>query len=256
MRPTPLAVRALRLGRMAAHIARGLLTLAFVFPRAGQARRDRLLRAWARKVLAIFAFRHVVDAPPGFDAQAPGRLYIGNHVSWMDIYAIQAVTAARFVAKAELASWPVLGRLIRQSGTLFIERARRTDTRRINQTLRAHLEAGEVIAVFPEGTTSDGREVLKFHANLLQSALDAGAPVVPFCVRYLDQRGHYTPAPAYIGDQTFWQSIRAVLRERRLTCEITFFAPLESTGRTRRELALAAESMIRERLAGYSRQDR
>lgn len=241
---------------MVAHIARGFATLAWTFPRATRKRRDQILRAWSRKVLQILSFRHVVDAPPGFDAAAGRRLYIGNHVSWIDIYALQAVTAARFVAKAELAAWPVLGRLIRASGTVFIERSKRSDTRRINQTLRTHLEAGEIIGVFPEGTTSDGRDVIKFHANLLQAALDAEAEIVPFCVRYLDTRGNYSEVPAFIGEQTFWQSIRRVLREKRLVCELTFFPPLDVAGRNRRELALAAEQQVRQRLLGHSRQNR
>ncbi|MBL8382616.1 MAG: 1-acyl-sn-glycerol-3-phosphate acyltransferase [Burkholderiales bacterium] len=241
---------------MAIHLVRGLSTLALVFPRATPARRDRLIRAWGRKVLAIFSVRLVVDPPPGLDLAARRRLYVGNHVSWLDIYALQSVTAARFVAKAELATWPLIGRLIRQSGTVFIERSKRSDTRRINQTLRAHLEAGDVIAVFPEGTTSDGRDVRKFHANLLQAALDADAEIVPFCLRYLDTQGNYAEAPAYIGDLTFLQSVARVLRERRLVCELTFFPPLERAGRGRRELAAAAEQQVRLRLHGHSRQDR
>jgi len=254
--PTPILTRTWRLARLAAHIGGGLLTLATVFPRVKRHRRDQIVRAWSRKVLAILSLRLVVDLPPGFDTAAGRRLYIGNHVSWLDIYALQAVTAARFVAKSELAAWPVLGRLIRESGTVFIERGKRSDTRRINQTLRAHLEAGETIAVFPEGTTSDGRDVLKFHGNLLQAALDAEAQITPFCLRYLDTRGNYSEAPAYIGELTFWQSVRRVLRERRLVCELTFFPPLEVAGRVRRELAAAAEAQVRERLHGYSRQDR
>lgn len=241
---------------MVSHISAGMLTLAFTFPGAKPARRDQLLRAWARKVMQILSLRHVVDAPPGFNPHAPRRLYIGNHVSWLDIYAIQAVTAARFVAKAELANWPVLGRLVRESGTVFIERGKRSDTRRINHTLREHFNAGYVIAVFPEGTTSDGRDVMKFHANLLQSAIDANVEIVPFCVRYLDTRGNYSEVPAFIGDLTFWQSIRRVLREKRLVCEVTFFAAMAVEGRSRRELALAAEQMVRERIRGHSRQDR
>jgi 1-acyl-sn-glycerol-3-phosphate acyltransferase len=249
-------LRGLRLARMGMHLLRGLATLAFVFPRADRRRRDGLVRAWGAKLLRIFAVRLRVDAPPGFDLRVGRRLLVGNHVSWLDIYALQAVVAARFVAKAELATWPVLGRLIRQSGTVFIERARRADTLRINHTIAAHLGDDEVIAVFPEGTTSDGRAVRKFHANLFQAAIEADAEVVPFCLRYLDARGHYSEAPAYIGEMSFWQSIRRVLRERRLTCELTIFAPLTHAGRSRRELAAAAERMVAERLRGHSRQDR
>jgi len=243
---------------MAVHIVRGLLTLAIIFPGATPQKRNHLIRAWGHKVLGIFAVSLTVHKPHDFDPapERGKRLYIGNHISWMDIYAVQAVTATRFIAKSELRTWPVLGRLMVQSGTVFIERAKRSDTRRINETIREHLEGGTMIAVFPEGTTSDGRDVRKFHGNLLQAALDASAEIVPFCLRYTDAQGHYTGAPAYIDELTMWDSINLVLREKRLHCELTFFSPLAREGRGRRELAAAAEGMIRERVKGFTPQDR
>jgi 1-acyl-sn-glycerol-3-phosphate acyltransferase len=256
MRPTAFLVRAWRLWRMTIHVVRGLLTLAFVFPRTDGPGRDKRVRRWGGHVLKIFAVGQVVVKPPGFDVAARKRLYIGNHVSWLDIYALQAVTAARFVAKKELSQWPVLGRLIRESGTVFIEREKRRDTLKINQTLQESLSRGDVLAVFPEGTTTDGRDVQKFHGNLLQGALDCGAEIVPFCLRYLDEHGEPTTIPAYIGEMTFWDSIQNVLRARRLGCELTFYAPLEVEGRSRRDLAYAAETLVRQRLSGYTSEDR
>ena len=241
---------------MVLHLAQGLATIAIVFPRAGRPRRDRLIRQWDAKLLKLFAVRVSVDAPHGFDARAPQRLFVGNHVSWLDIYVMQAITASRFVAKSELAAWPVLGRLVRDTGTIFIERARRSDTRRINSVLKQHLSDGDIIAVFPEGTTSDGGDVRKFHANLFQSALDAGAQIVPFCLRYTDAKGQLSTAPAYLNDLTFWDSVKLTLREPRLRCELTIFSPLETAGRDRRQLAHAAETLVRQRLQGHTRQDR
>ena len=253
---TSLSTRALRLARMALHIAQGLATMAFVFPRVNQARRNRLIRAWDAKVLKIFALRMSVDMPPGFELAHPKRLYIGNHISWIDVFALQSVTGARFVAKSELAAWPVLGKLIAMSGTVFIERVKRADTRRIVRTIGEHLDGGEVIAVFPEGSTSDGRDVMKFHGNLLQSALDAGAQIVPFCLRYTDAKGRFTMAAAYVGEMSLWESLRLMLREKKLHCELTVFAPLDTAGRDRRRLAHAAETLVRQRLQGHTRQDR
>ena len=255
-RVTSLVTRATRLARAAAHLAQGLVTLAWVFPRATRARRERLMRAWDGKLLRIFGVRVMVDAPPGFDLVHPKRLYIGNHISWLDIFALQAVTAARFVAKSELAAGAVFGRLVRQSGTVFIERTRRADTRRINTVLREHLTQGEVIAVFPEGATSDGREAKKFHANLLQAALDAEAQIVPFCLRYTDTSGHYTDAACYVGEMTLWQSLKRILREPAVRCELTIFAPLDTQGRDRRQLAHAAQSLVHQRLQGHTNRDR
>ena len=246
----------MRLGRVVVHLVQGLVTIAFVFPRVSQARRDRLIRAWGAKLLKLFSVRLTVEAPDGFEPGAPKRLYVGNHVSWLDIYALQTITGARFVAKSELAAWPAVGKLISGTGTLFIERGKRSDTRRINSVLKTHLSAGDVIAVFPEGTTSDGAGVRKFHANLFQSALDAQAQIVPFCLRYTDAKGRFTLAPAYIDDLTFWDSVKLTLREHRLHCELTIFSPLETAGRNRRELAHAAETLVRQRLQGHTRQNR
>ena len=241
---------------MGVHILRGFALLATVFPRATPKKRNQLVRAWGHHILRIFAMSLTVEKPYDFDPTAGKRLLIGNHVSWIDIYVLQALTAARFVAKSELAAWPVLGHLIARSGTVFIERGKRSDTRRINQTIMDRLDEDTTIGVFPEGTTTDGRDVLKFHANLLQAALDCGAEIVPFCLRYTDAQGHYTDIPAYHGDQTFWESIKQMLRAKRLRCELTFFAPLVQDGRSRRELAAAAEAMVRERLQGHTSQDR
>jgi 1-acyl-sn-glycerol-3-phosphate acyltransferase len=241
---------------MGLHILRGFATLATVFPHATPERRDALVRAWGHQVLRIFAVSLSVVKPHDLDPQAGKRLLIGNHISWIDIYVLQAITAARFVAKSELAAWPVLGRLISQSGTVFIERGKRSDTLRINQTIRERLDGGAIIGVFPEGTTTDGRDVRKFHGNLLQAALDGQADIVPFCLRYTDAQGHYTNAPAYIDDLSFWDSIKLMLREKKLHCELTFFPPLARDGRSRRDLAAAAEQMVRERLQGHTNQDR
>jgi 1-acyl-sn-glycerol-3-phosphate acyltransferase len=255
-RPTALPVRAWRLTRMALHVVRGFATIAFVFPRISRERQDQLVRAWSHHVLGIFGVSISVAKPHDFDQMHGKRLFVGNHISWLDIYAVQSVTGARFVAKSELAAWPVLGRLMKNAGTVFIERAKRADTLRINQTVREHLEAGTVIAIFPEGTTSDGRDVLKFHGNLLQAAMDAGAQIVPFCLRYMDAQGHFTDIPAYYGDMTFWQSIKLVLRERKLHVDLGFFSPLATQDRSRRELAAAAEAIVRERVRGHTPQDR
>jgi 1-acyl-sn-glycerol-3-phosphate acyltransferase len=241
---------------MGLHIGQGFATLATAFPQATPARRNRMVRAWGHHVLRIFALSLTVVKPHDFDPHAPKRLLIGNHISWIDIYVLQAITAARFVAKSEVAAWPVLGKLAAGSGTVFIERGKRFDTRRINRMVQDRLESGEIIGVFPEGTTSDGRDIKKFHAGLLQAALDCGAEIVPFCLRYTDARGNYTGAAAYIDDMSFWDSIKLMLREKRLHCELTFFSPLVQEGRDRRELVAAAEAIIRERIMGHTSQDR
>ena len=116
-------------------------------------------------------------------------LVVANHVSWLDIFALHAVGPVRFIAKAEIERWPVLGGLVRGVGTLFIERARRHDTHRVNQEIARALAAGDIVAVFPEGTTTDGTALLPFKGSLLQPIIDAQGHVQPVAIRYRDADG-------------------------------------------------------------------
>ena len=122
----------------------------------------------------------------------PGAtLLLANHISWLDIVAIHAVAPqARFVSKADVLAWPLLGWLIKGAGTLFIERERKRDALRVLHQVAEALKAGDTVAVFPEGTTGDGATLLPFHANLLQAAIATGTPVQRVALRYSD------PAPS------------------------------------------------------------
>jgi 1-acyl-sn-glycerol-3-phosphate acyltransferase len=125
-------------------------------------RRQALIRRWSVALLAILHAELSINGwPPG--GLAGNVLIVANHVSWLDIFVIDAVQPSRFVAKADLAHWPLLGRLIAGVGTLFIERGRGHDAHRISHQARAALESGDVVAIFPEGKTGDGRVLLPFH---------------------------------------------------------------------------------------------
>ena len=119
------------------------------------------------------------------DGEMPANvLIVANHISWLDIFVLSSLQPARFIAKADLRRLPIAGRLIANVGTLFIERERRRDTHTVNRHTVEALTRGDVVAVFPEGTTSDGTGLLKFHSSLLQSAVDAKGHVQPIAIRY------------------------------------------------------------------------
>ena len=159
---------------------------------------------------------------------------------------LNALQPARFIAKAELDGWPVVRQLMIATGTLFIDRARRRDTHVVNLRAAEAIAGGDVVAVFPEATTSDGRDVRPFHGSLLQPIVDAGGHVLPIAIRYVDPEGRHTTAPAYIGDMTFAQSFWRITGERRLTVELYGAPPLPARERHRRELSHAAEAAIRQ----------
>lgn len=245
------ALAPLRLLGLVFLLLAGLPIAAFVFPWLAQPARNRTIRRWSALLCAVCGLRvrragvalPADLADTGMQAWSPGRLVLANHVSWIDIFALNAMLPGRFVAKAEIGRWPLLGRLVALSGTIFIERGRRHAVAAINHRVRDCLKAGESVVVFPEGTTTDGTHLLPFHSNLLAPAVDTGAPIWPVALRYTSD-GRPTRAPAFVGEQTLPESLWAILTAPRLAIEIAVLAPIEPKGATRHHLAALAEAAI------------
>lgn len=230
------AIRLLRLARLALHLAQGALTALLLFPFLPQSARNILIRSWSAKLLAILGIRLTMRG--GFPKHGKqGILFAANHISWLDIFLLNAVRPLRFVSKAEVRHWPVAGFLAAKAGTLFIERNRRHDTGRTNQDIENALRNGEHVALFPEGTTTDGSEVRHFHASLLQPAIDADVPLQAVAIRYSRDDGEIDTAPAYIGDLSFGDCLKQILRRPAIHAELRFAETVAPHGRNRRELA-------------------
>ena len=222
-----------RLSGAVLHVLLGLSICALVFPALGAPRRMHILGWWMRGLLARLGVALEASGTP-----QPGPvLLVANHVSWLDIVAIDAVVPARFVSKSEVRRWPVIGWMAACGGTLFIERERARDAVRVVHHMAEALRAQEIVAVFPEGTTSDGRAVLPFHANLLQAAIVTAAPVQPIVLRFADARSAFSPAAEYIGETTLGESVMRVLLADRLRVVVRVLAPVASADMPRRELA-------------------
>ena len=241
---TPPALRVVRGVRVTLHVFQGIATTALVFPVIGTPRRQALIRRWSRQLLEMLRVDLRVNGLP--EGGLPGNLLIvANHISWLDIFVIHAVRPSRFIAKAELRRWPVLGHLITGCGTLFLDRDRRRDAHRVNQQARDVLAAGDTIAIFPEGTTTDGRGMLPFKSSLLQPIIDARGHVQPIAIRYREPGGAHSDAPVYIDETTFLESFWCVLSEPSIVVEVRFGPTLTTHARHRRELAREAETFIR-----------
>lgn len=236
-----------RLGRTLAHLLHGLLTIVFVFPRLSQAQREIRVQDWSARMLACLGVKLVVEGHPA--AQGP-LLLVANHISWLDITSLHAARFCRFVSKADVARWPLIGALASGVGTLFIERSSRRDAMRVVQHMAASLRQGDVLAIFPEGTTGDGTRLLPFHANLLQAAIAAEAAVQPVALQFVDRRsGVQSRAPCYVGDDTLFGSVWRTLRAPGIAVVIRFGAPQTADGRDRRawgvDLRAAVEALYR-----------
>jgi len=244
VRPTPLPLRLWRTARVGVHLVEALVVSAVVFPFARTATKERLMRRWSERLLRMLA----IDARIcGVQDRSPlgNVLIVANHISWLDIFVLNMLQPARFIGKAELRRWPIVGRLIANVGTIFIERGRRRDTHKINRHAADALARGDVIAIFPEGTTSDGKELLPFHTSLLQPIIDAAGHVQPIAIRYRTTAGEFNDAPAYVGDTSFLTSFWCVTGMRRQVVELHVAPPLAARNRHRRELMRDAEGAIR-----------
>ena len=224
------------------HLLLGLWTIVVRFPRLSPEQRQMRVQAWALQLLALWGIHLRVIGQPVASGPA---LMVANHISWLDILVIHAARYCRFVSKSDVRDWPLIGRLATGAGTLYIERASRRDALRMVRDMADALQAGDVVAVFPEGTTSDGRELLPFHANLIQSAIAADAPVQPMALRFVDARtGDLTLAPCYVGDDTLIGSVWRTLTAGPITAVVNFGEPQRAEGRDRRQWAAALRATV------------
>jgi 1-acyl-sn-glycerol-3-phosphate acyltransferase len=234
-----------RLLRAVVHVAHGILIVLLRFRAYDAARRIERIEWWSRKTLRLMGIALQVEGQPA----AGGALMVANHISWLDITALHAVCPqARFVSKADVKHWPLLSHLADASNTLYLERERKRDALRVVHQMARALQNGDLIAVFPEGTTSDGRRLLPFHANLLQAAITTGAPVQPIALRFSDRQQPISAAVEFVGATTLAQSVWRVACGDGLTAHISLLEPRASANAERRALAEVLRADIAARL--------
>jgi 1-acyl-sn-glycerol-3-phosphate acyltransferase len=224
-----------RLWRALLHAIAGWLTITLLFPRWGEQRRQAIVQAWSQRMLRILGI------PLKVEGHAPAQgpvLLVANHISWLDILVMHAARHCRFVSKADVKHWPLIGTLATGGGTLYIEREKRRDAMRVVHHMRKSLLDGDILAVFPEGTTGDGRALLPFHGNLIQAAISADVPVQPVGLRFIDQATREdSDGPLYIGDDTLVGSLWRTLAGRPFVAQVRFGEPQKAEGRDRRRWA-------------------
>ena len=221
--------------RVLCHMLSGFAQILLRFPRLSKEQRDLRVQAWAVGMLLRLG---VALETVGVPAPAGPMLLVCNHISWLDILVLHAARHCRFVSKSDVRGWPLIGTLATGAGTLYVERASRRDVLRVVHQMVLALREGDVLAVFPEGTTGDGSDVLPFHANLIQAAISAQAPVQPVALQFVEGRaGMPSRAVSYMGDESLPGSIWRTLRAHDLRAVVVFGAPQLPLGRGRRAWA-------------------
>jgi 1-acyl-sn-glycerol-3-phosphate acyltransferase len=228
---------------MLGHGITAALILRLVFPRASPAGRRRILRWWAGKLLRIMGVATRIEGPPPGEAET-GAMIAANHVSWLDIFAISSVRPTRFIAKSEIRDWPLAGWIVERAGTIFIRRDRRREMVRINEQVRAALLEGDCVGLFPEGMTTEGDDLLKFHSSLFEAAVANHAHVHPAAIRYEHPDGSLCRAMAYVGELSFMQSMGLAIRQRGIVARVVFAPALGTEGLARREVAALTEERV------------
>ena len=234
-------LRATRWTRLGLHLLQGVLTIAAVYPFTGRDTHQALRRRWSLGLLRVLGMRLEHRG----EAVAPGCMLVANHVSWVDIFAINALAPSAFVSKAEVRTWPVIGWLAAKNDTIFLRRGSRGHARIINEETAALLDAGCNVAIFPEGTTTDGATLLHFHAALLQPAIACGHPVQPLALQYRTPDDRFSRAPAYDGELSLGECIANIIASPRTIARITVAEPIATAdGTDRRSLAARTRSEI------------
>lgn len=223
------------------HLLEGLVAVLLLHPALEHSSRQRMRQSWSHRLLRLLGIELVTGGAP----LEPGSLLVANHISWLDIFVVNAIVPAAFVSKSEVRDWPLIGWLAARNDTVFLRRGSRGHARIVNAEIAALLEARHNVAVFPEGTTSDGTQVLHFHAALLQPAIECKRPIQPLSLRYEGPEGHISIAPAYIGDMSLGESILAIIAAPHLIARVEIFAPIPTdAGRHRREVANEARDAV------------
>lgn len=213
------------------------------YPLMTPARRRLALQRWSAKLVRHLAARLTVHGEPPRHDGAPFML-VANHVSWLDIFAINAAVPTRFVAKSEIRAWPLIGWLCVKADTLFVERARARDLARLDNIVADALRDGAGMGVFLEGKTTDGSEVLAFHSSLLRPAQQANMLIHPVAIQYRRSDGSICTEAAYDGDKSALDTLRLMLTQHEINAHVHFLPPIVTKGLHRKDLARQARDAI------------
>lgn len=236
---------AYRLVLLGVHIVVGLVIVATLLRRGESRPPDdkgrKVVRWWLGRSGRIMGLRVKVS---GMLPEGP-VLVVSNHISWMDIPVLGGVLPVSFVSKSEIREWPLLGVISGRGGTLFIRRGGKNAANEAAEKIAFRLRRGDSIAVFPEGTTTDGHTVKRFHPRLFGAAAHAEAGVQPVAIRYPHQHGVHPAAPFVNNESLFSHGVRA-LGEKHIDVEVTLCPLLASQPVDRRTLSELAHESIRE----------
>jgi 1-acyl-sn-glycerol-3-phosphate acyltransferase len=223
----------------------GLFIIGFFFPWVGLSGRLAIKRQWSRGLLGLCGMRVEISGHPELTGPV---LWAVNHVSWLDIFVLNVVRSTAFVAKQEIRHWPLIGWLAAGADTIFIERGFRHAVHRVGLAMQARFDRQQAVGLFPEGTTSEGFDVLSFYANLFEPARREDVVIQPVALRY-SHHGQRSALAAFVGNESLLKNLWRVLGERGLSVQLVFLKPIAEVDQEkprRADLAKQTREAIRQ----------
>lgn len=229
------------------HVLLGILITPLILSRrpGGELHTNPYLTSWWHNRAADILSLGITLSGPRPHAPV---LLVSNHVSWLDIAVLGGLTHTDFLSKYEIRRWPVIGWLAAMSGTLFIRRGN-GDAGSVSEQIGRRLQQQGQLTLFPEGTTSDGREVGPFFSRLFAAAIDTGTDVIPVTLRYhID--GAYDPVAPYIDDQSIMHNLRGLITRDQTQVHVVFGQSISLSGHSRKEISDLTRTAIVDALQG------
>ncbi len=238
--------RGKQIAGMTTTIARGMRTAQRIgaFRQPPREKLPRYIQTFCRKMAGSFGV-NIVEVEP---VPQHHGLWVSNHVSWMDIPVVGSVSPAFFLSKAEIGDWPIFGKLVHAAGTVFIKRGS-GDVGSVTTQIASFLNEGFSVIFFPEATTTDGKKVKRIHGTLLQAAIDAGVPIQPMVLCYVNKDGTLSKELPYYGKLTMKASIKKVLDSKNVTAYVLPLEPLDPNGHNKSQLTNILQKRMQEGLA-------
>ena len=207
---------------------------------------ERIIRFWCKRLLSIFEINVEVTGLESNLVNQKKYLMVANHISWMDIIVIQSIKPCIFVAKSDVASWPLFGWVAQMTGTIFIKRDKISDIKKALKKMKRRLIKRSV-CIFPEGTSTNGRYLLPFKSNLFQSSIDTQKSILPICLRY-EQKNSYTDKTAFVDDMSLLDSIIKIKQEKDIRVVVEILQPIRPRY-NRKELTSYTQEIVRKNLS-------
>ncbi len=234
------------------HLLYGLIVISIIAPKNGinnSKSASNALIKWNIKLCKIFNAEILTQGKMNDQA----TLYVMNHISWFDIPVLASQQTLHFLSKAEIKKWPFIGSFAVKVGTLFIQRGAKGAAENSLNEITNQLKTGGNVIVFPEGTTTDGTSLKKFHSRLLQAAINAQVTIQPIALRYPGNDETVNPDVAYTDDITFIESVIKLIKSKKLNVELHFLEPIDdhlndTCTQTTKQLAEIAKQAIAQKL--------